>query len=306
VKVYDDSIKESFDKAVEQQKKALEKATAMKKALDDLEKAEPGTSVFTIVTKKDCETVVKRQKIILEQKEDAEGKLKKMLAVIAKAKGEALADINKKTTGTFGYFYKYRKTLVAEFTAVAAAAKPPGKVDDAAFKLFLTAKTTQLKLDSADFKANIVSLKALKDELPDCSAIDGKITADQKVGLAAKAWAGIKALNFASDKCLAGNGAGSVLVELATKGVEKVVEIILDIFTGFAVTLLKAAYYFAKALFYVFKAAKLAETTIEKALYTGKAVDCAIRVLLVFLKVGKKRKAAMKKAMKKVRRIRKL
>lgn len=264
---------------------AIKKAEDLAAKLDSLldSQGKKGTSTGLITTKAECQKIVDDYKVAKESAKDELDRAKKMKAVIDEMvkEKETWDQFSSKATGSFSFYYKFRVQLYKEFMAVPRNAAAP----KASFKTFAGKKQIQYADVTKVDKDALDEISKLKDELPKCSDLPKEATPqDQQIGLAGKTWAAMKALNFASDKCLAGS-ASAMIIELIKKGVEYIVEIILDLFTGFVVTLIKVAYWFLKALFYTFKAAKLEKSAEGKAVNFGKAVGAAIRALLVLLKV---------------------
>jgi len=133
-------------------------------------------------------------------------------------------------------------------------------------------------------------LDSKKTEQPDCSKLPkGAITTANKATFIQKAKAGWDTFKKALD-CLKSQASVAYLLAKIT---EIVIDYLIEIFAGvlgLAVKAMKIIYYSVKASYYVFKALELKDKTEEEKInersgFWGKAVGCAIRIVLILLHV---------------------
>jgi len=108
--------------------------------------------------------------------------------------------------------------------------------------------------------------------------------------LATKASAVWKILTWENAKtCLIAVGLGLIIKKALTYLIEKVITILVNIFSLFAVTVLKVVYFAVKVGYYIYQAVR--ETNMKKKSgFWGDAVGSAVRMLLVIAGVDRRRK----------------
>lgn len=299
VKVYKEEIEKSKAKAEAKAAKAITDAANMSSKFKSV-LGNDAVAAIDGTTKKGCKDIKEKYKKEMDNDKEKKAYIDKLLKSLGKIidRKETFKIFDDKSTGISAAFHSGKKAIRKIWDK-----KPPllktGKdasvatANDAIFQKWAADQKTELSKEGAALKVTLDQLLELKDSLPDCSQLTDSpgATKEQKIGISAKAWASFMALNYSYDTCLAGS-AGAIIKKFIESGIEKIVEIILDLFTGFVVTAIKVAYYILKAIWFAFKAWKVVEENKEKALFAGKAVGAAARAVLTVFKIGRRRRRA--------------
>jgi hypothetical protein len=142
-------------------------------------------------------------------------------------------------------------------------------------------------------KTNLMEAQEAQNLSSDCGdlpeTLDG-VDACSNASFTTKAAALWKVLTFANFKdCLVAHGVGFIVQRVLMVVIEKVISILANIFSLFAITILKVVYFALKLGHYLYKAHKT-DNLKKRSGHLGNAVGTAVRIVLVIVGVEKRRR----------------
>jgi len=302
-KVYDEKLKEAEEKKENAIKEAKKTRTDLLSYLKKL----PGAKDVEETSKgKTCKDLIKEFHADLKAKKERLDFYDKANEALERAvkNNEPMKDFISAATGSFN---KWRWTKrYCLYTLLTDPAYGNGYTkdtlltatwDDVAQKKFRKMTDDKVKVARELRIAKTYDEKVSK--LSDCKDFtDKKDDEKTQVSLITKVWVAVKTVYYAADVCGFKDKISDAIVEgLKSTIIGKVVELVLNLLTGFLGTAARILYYAAKSVYYYYLASDEKEKDEQSYLY-GQCAGAIVRILLVILGIGRRRKFFLKKSRK--------